>query len=664
MYLVTVFSPLIGFFSASLFGRFIGPKGSALMTTSCLCLSAFFSICLLFESGLRGGVTYVELGSWIKSESLLVNWGFMFDSLTVTMCVIVTFVSTLVHIYSTEYMSHDPHLPRFMSYLSLFTFFMLILVTGDNFIQMFLGWEGVGLCSYLLINFWFTRVQANKAAIKAMILNRIGDLFLMLGILLTYVNFKSLNYSVVAALVPYLTDCSTVFLSWKFNAIPLICTFIFLGAMGKSAQLGLHTWLPDAMEGPTPVSALIHAATMVTAGVFLIARCSFLYEYAPVVLNFITFVGASTAFFASSVGLLQNDLKRVIAYSTCSQLGYMVFACGSSDYAAGVFHLSNHAFFKALLFLSAGSVIHAVNDEQDVRRMGGLKFFVPFSYAAMLIGSLALAGFPFLSGFYSKDLVLELAYAKFTSVSHYSYWLGSLGAFLTAFYSVRLLCLTFLTKPNGFKYVICFASETFQSMSFALGVLLIPSMFVGYFSKDFFVGVGSDYFSQSIYVDKSSFHLFDAEFSEYFFKILPLMLSLLGGSSAFYFYMFKKKLLFKLKTSTLGRKCYTFLNKKWFFDKFYNELIGQFFFKWGYSSSYKQIDRGVFEMLGPQGMSHAILKTSQVTHKLQSLSIYHYTLIIFSTISSVFILKFLTKTFFIDFRLLVLIGLFSFLALQ
>lgn len=655
MYLVIVFLPFLGFLSASLFGRHIGPKGSASLTTSLLGFSTFFSLIAFIEAGLLGSPVYIELGSWVKSEVLLVNWGFMFDSLTVTMCVIVTFVSSLVHLYSIEYMAHDPHLPRFMSYLSLFTFFMLILVTADNFIQMFLGWEGVGLCSYLLINFWFTRVQANKAAIKAMILNRIGDFCLMLGILIVFVNYKSLDYSTVAALTPMFRFEYLNFLSFKFNVVKLICIFLFFGAMGKSAQLGLHTWLPDAMEGPTPVSALIHAATMVTAGVFLIARCSFLYEYAPEILNVITFIGASTAFFASSVGLLQNDLKRVIAYSTCSQLGYMVFSCGSSDYAAGVFHLSNHAFFKALLFLSAGSVIHAVNDEQDLRKMGGLKYFTPFTYTAMLIGSMALAGFPFLTGFYSKDLVLELAYGKFSYFSHYSYWLGSFGAFLTAFYSTRLLCLTFLTKPNGFKSVICYASETFFTMSLVLGILLIPSMFVGYLSKDTFVGVGSDFFSNSIYLNPKNFHVFDAEFSSYSFKILPLCLSILGSFSAFFFYCKKKNFLFVLKTSVLGRKFYTFLNKKWFFDKVYNELIGQSFFKWGYSVSYKQIDRGAFEMLGPQGLSLVILRVARQIHNMQSFSLYHYTLIVISALSVVFLSNYLLLVTSFDVRLSILL---------
>lgn len=658
MYLLIVFLPFLGFCSVSLFGRFMGFKGSSFLTTSLLGVSFFLSLFSFIEAGLLGSSVYIELSSWIKSEILLVNWGFMFDSLTVTMSLIITFVSFLVHLYSIEYMSHDPHLPRFMSYLSLFTFFMLILVTADNFIQMFLGWEGVGFCSYLLINFWFTRIQANKAAIKAMIINRIGDFCLMLGIFIIFVNYKSLDYSSVAALTPFLKKESINFLSFKFNMISLSCTFLFLGAMGKSAQLGLHTWLPDAMEGPTPVSALIHAATMVTAGVFLIARCSFLYEYAFNVLNLVTFIGASTAFFASTVGLLQNDLKRVIAYSTCSQLGYMIFACGSSDYTVGIFHLSNHAFFKALLFLSAGSIIHSVNDEQDVRKMGGLKKLLPFTYVSMLVGSLALTGFPFLSGFYSKDLVLELSYGKFTSFSHYSYWLGSMGAFLTAFYSTRLLCLTFLSKPNGFKPVICFASETFLTMSYALAFLLIPSLFVGFYSKDIFVGVGSDFFSNSIYFNPKTFHVFDAEFSDYFFKILPLLFSFLGAILAFHFYCFQKKVLFLIKTSFFGKKIYTFLNKKWFFDKVYNEFISQFFFKWGYSVSYKQIDKGILEMLGPQGLSNVVLKVSYQIHKLQSQSVYHYTLIIIATITLVFAINYSLLYVNFDFRLTVLLGIF------
>ena len=628
MYIPLVFLSFIGFCIAGLFGRHIGPKGSAIVTTGCLVTSCLLSLFAFYEVGLMGSVVYIRLAPWVSSEVLLINWGFMFDSLTVVMCVVVTFISSLVHLYSVEYMSHDPHLPRFMSYLSLFTFFMLILVTADNYIQMFLGWEGIGLCSYLLINFWFTRVQANKAAIKAMVVNRIGDFCLIIGILVMFINFKSVDYATVGALAPFFKTETANFLNMDFNVISLICVFLFLGAVGKSAQLGLHTWLPDAMEGPTPVSALIHAATLVTAGVFLIARSSFLFELAPNVLEFVAVMGAMTAFFASSVGLLQNDLKKVIAYSTCSQLGYMVFSCGCSDYSAGVFHLANHAFFKALLFLGAGAVIHAVNDEQDMRKMGGLKNLVPFTYSAMTIGSLALTGFPFLAGFYSKDLVLELAYGKFTPSSHFSYWLGTFGAFLTAFYSTRLACLTFLVKPNGYRSVIGYAQETFSYIFVVLCFLTVPSIFVGFIAKDMVVGVGSDFFGAAIYNNPKTLHVFDAEFVEFFYKILPVTLSISGAILSFILYNFQSSILFHVKTSFIGRKVYTFLNKKWFFDKMYNELFGQFFFKFGYSMSYKSIDRATFEIIGPTGLSSVAIKTAHQLHKAQTGSLYHYTLII------------------------------------
>nr|AZP79192.1 NADH dehydrogenase subunit 5 [Nitzschia palea] len=657
MYIPLIFLPLAGFCITGLFGRAIGPKGAAIVTTSCLVISLFLSFFAFYEVGLMGSPVYIQLATWVSSEVLLINWGFLFDSLTVIMCIVVTFVSSLVHLYSIEYMSHDPHLPRFMSYLSLFTFFMLILVTADNFIQMFLGWEGVGLCSYLLINFWFSRVQANKAAIKAMIMNRIGDFCLVIGILILFVNFKSVDYATVAVLAPFFKSQTINFLNMDFDILSLVCIFLFLGAVGKSAQLGLHTWLPDAMEGPTPVSALIHAATMVTAGVFLIVRTSFLYEHAPHILEFITIIGACTAFFASTVGLLQNDLKRVIAYSTCSQLGYMVFSCGLSDYAVGVFHLANHAFFKALLFLGAGAVIHAVNDEQDMRKMGGLKNLIPFTYSTMTIGSLALIGFPFLAGFYSKDMILELSYGKFTSFSHFSYFLGTFGAFLTAFYSTRLVCLTFLVKPNGYKPVIGFAKETFSNISLALCFLTIPSIFVGFYTKDMIVGVGSDFFGAAIYNSPQMLHVFDAEFIEFFYKILPVTLSLLGASLSFFLYNFQSHILFTVKTSVLGRKVYTFLNKKWFFDKIYNECFGQFFFKFGYSMSYKNIDRGTFEIIGPTGLSSVVLKTAHQLHKAQTGSLYHYTLVILTTIALILCLRHFWVVFtnILDYRNLVLI---------
>jgi NADH-ubiquinone oxidoreductase chain 5 len=501
---------------------------------------------------------------------------------------------------------------------------MLILVTSDNFVQMFVGWEGVGLCSFLLINFWFTRIQANKAAIKAMIVNRIGDFGLALGIFTIFVKFKALDYATVFSMVPFFCNDYIIFLNIKINVISLIGILLIIGAMGKSAQLGLHTWLPDAMEGPTPVSALIHAATMVTAGVFLLARCSSIYEYSPLVLNFITILGASTAFFAATVGLVQNDLKRVIAYSTCSQLGYMVFACGLSNYSVGVFHLMNHAFFKALLFLGAGSVIHAVSDEQDMRKMGGLKNLVPFTYSLMVIGSLALIGFPFLTGFYSKDVILEVAYGKYSTSGHYSYLLGSLGAFLTAFYSTRLLHLTFLSNPNGYKSVICSAYDSSYSILFSLCTLSIPSIFIGYLTKDMIIGMGTDFWGNSIFVLPEHMNLIDAEFIEHKFKILPVILSLSGATSSFILYSYFNNTLFSIKISYLGKKFYNFFSKKWFFDKVYNEYITQSLFKFSYFTSYKLIDRGIIEILGPMGLSSLITKQAKIFYKLQTGSIYHY----------------------------------------
>tara|TARA_B110001450_G_scaffold55784_1_gene52344 strand:- start:3331 stop:5340 length:2010 start_codon:yes stop_codon:yes gene_type:complete len=657
MYLVLVFLSFFGFSVTGLFGRHIGPKGAATLTTGCLILTFFLSLFAFYEVGLMGSPVYIRLAPWVSSESLLINWGFLFDSLTVIMCIVVTFVSSLVHLYAIEYMSHDPHLPRFMSYLSLFTFFMLILVTADNYIQMFLGWEGIGLASYLLINFWFTRVQANKAAIKAMVVNRIGDFCLIIAILTLYVNFKSVDYATVASLAPFFKTQTVNFLNMDFNILSLVCVFLFLGAVGKSAQLGLHTWLPDAMEGPTPVSALIHAATLVTAGVFLIARSSFLYELAPNGLELVATLGACTAFFASSVGLLQNDLKRVIAYSTCSQLGYMVFACGLSDYSVGIFHLANHAVFKALLFLGAGMVIHAVNDEQDMRKMGGLKNLIPFTYSVMTIASLALIGFPFLAGFYSKDVILELAYGKFTPLSHFSYYLGTFGAFLTAFYSTRLACLTFLVKPNGVRPVIGFAHETFSYMFAALFILAIPSIFVGFWTKDMLIGVGSDFFGAAIYNNPKTLHVFDGEFVEFFYKILPVALSIFGASLSFVLYNFQSSILFNIKISSLGRKVYTFLNKKWFFDKLYNELFSQFFFKMAYTVSYKAIDRGAFEIMGPAGLSAVISNVAHKLHKAQTGSLYHYTLSILAIVTSILTLRqvWLLFEYDLDYRAVILL---------
>lgn len=627
MYLNLIFLPLLGAFISGIFGRKVSSQGSALITILCLTLSFFISLFVFYEVALSGSPTYIKLFTWIDSELFNVDWGFLFDSLTVVMCCIVTFISMLVHIYSVEYMSHDPHLSRFMSYLSLFTFFMLILVTADNYIQMFVGWEGVGLCSYLLINFWFTRIQANKAAIKAMIINRIGDFGLSLGILIIFLKFKAVDYATIFSLTPFYVGNKFNFLFFEVDLLTTIGIFLFIGAVGKSAQLGLHIWLPDAMEGPTPVSALIHAATMVTAGIFLIARSSIIFEYAPNALHFITIIGACTAFFAATTGMFQNDLKRVIAYSTCSQLGYMTFACGLSNYSVGIFHLTNHAFFKALLFLSAGSVIHAVTDEQDIRKMGGLKNILPFTYSVMLIGSLALIGFPFLTGFYSKDVILEIAYGKYSDYGLFSYMLGSLGAFFTAFYSTRLLYLVFLSKPNSYKSIIFSASESSYIINFVLFTLTIPSIFVGFYLKDMFIGMGTNFWGNSIYVLPENFNRIDSEFINQIIKLLPTILSLTGLFLAFVFYTFFDKFLFTTKISSWGKKLYNFFNKKWFFDKVFNEYLTQFLLKFGYRMSYKIIDRGILEIFGPLGISTIISKQAKLFYKLQTGFIYHYTLI-------------------------------------
>jgi NADH-ubiquinone oxidoreductase chain 5 len=655
MYLLIIFLSITGSCLAGLFGRYLGCWGAAVVTTGCLFFSFLTSIFIFYEVALCGCPVYIKLATWISSEVLNIDWGFMFDSLTASMCVIVTFISFLVHLYSIEYMSHDPHLPRFMSYLSLFTFFMLILVTADNFVQMFVGWEGVGLASYLLINFWYTRIQANKAAIKAMVMNRVGDFCLLMGMLLIFIYFKSVDYATVAVLTPLFKEKTIIFLNFKLHLLTVIGIFLFFGAVGKSAQLGLHTWLPDAMEGPTPVSALIHAATMVTAGVFLIVRTSFIYEFVPNVLQLITVFGALTSFFAATTGLVQNDMKRVIAYSTCSQLGYMVFACGLSNYSVGFFHLSNHAFFKALLFLSAGSVIHAINDEQDMRKMGGLKNLAPFTYSMVVIGSLALIGFPFLTGFYSKDLILEVAYGKYSSLGYFSYALGTLGAFCTAFYSMRLSYLTFLSKPTGHKKIISYAHDSGLFICLALGALAFPSIFIGYLTKDMMVGVGSHFFGNAVFVNLNNFNVFDAEFISTFYKTLPVNLSLLGFFSALFLYSFRANILFKLKVSFIGKKIYNFLNRKWFFDKIYNEFLSQFFFKFGFSISYKFVDRGIFEVIGPTGLSNVALKIGSSIHKLQTGHLYHYNLLILIGITVLFSIRqfwvYLGCYYFIDYRL-------------
>ncbi len=549
-----------------------------------------------------------------------ISWEFLFDQLTVSMFIPVLYISSLIHIFSTDYMSEDPHNQRFFSYLSLFTFFMLLLVSGANYFVMFVGWEGIGIVSYLLINFWFTRLQANKAAILALTMNRVGDMGLSIGFFAIFALFGSVDYSIVFSLGSYMNE----------TAITIIGLLLLSGAMAKSSQIPLHSWLPGSMEGPTPVSALIHAATLVTAGLYLLVRSSPILEYSSTALLVITLVGASTAFFAVTCGLVQNDLKRIIAFSTISQLGYMVMAVGLSQYNVALMHVVNHAFFKALLFLGAGAVIHSFSDQQDVRKMGGLINFLPFTYTAMLVGSLSLLATPWLTGFYSKDLIIELAYAQYSFSGTYAFVLGSITAGLTAFYSFRLISLVFLTVPNGPKNSYLNSHEANLAVVIPLFVLALFSIFFGYFASDIFVGLGSDFFGNSIFIHPNNINIIEAEFSlPLFIKLLPAILSLFGALTAIYLYHFSPATNFlnSLTDSFLGREIYTFLNGKYLFDVVYNKyIIGQGL-QLGYTIS-KVLDRGVIELIGPYGLSNVLSNTAFNISKLDTGVITTYSLYI------------------------------------
>jgi len=508
---------------------------------------------------------------------------------------------------------------------------MVVLVTADNYVQLFIGWEGVGLCSYLLINFWYTRIQANKSAMKAMIVNRVGDIGLALGMLVAFKEFKALDFATIFAMVPSFSNSTIVFLGQELNTLTVIGILILIGAVGKSAQLGLHTWLPDAMEGPTPVSALIHAATMVTAGVFVLIRSSPLLEFAPTVLVCVTLIGGLTALFAASVGLVQNDIKKVIAYSTCSQLGYMVLACGLSNYATSLFHLVNHGFFKALLFLSAGSVIHGMADEQDMRKYGGLIGRLPLTYTMILIGSMSLMGFPFLTGFYSKDAILEFAYGSYTLDGTWGHWLGTLAAFFTAFYSARLLYLTFLSKPTARQYDYEHSHESPISIWMPLLILGLGSIFFGYITRDMIIGLGTSFFGNSIFVlPKNAGTAIDAEFISTFIKWVPVIFSISGGIIAIVLYTYYGSLVSPYKWSKLGAGVYTFLSNKWHIDQIYNAYIVKPILNAGHEITYKVLDRGIIEKLGPTGISNVIRSlTANLSSKVQSGEIYNYALTIF-----------------------------------
>ena len=622
MYHAIVFLPLIAFLIAGIFGRVLGDRPSQGITCGAVVISAVLSLVAFWQVALDGQPVKVEVASWIVSGTFDVSWSLRIDQLTAVMLVVVNGVSALVHVYSVGYMSHDPHKPRFMAYLSLFTFAMLMLVTADNFLQMFFGWEGVGLASYLLIGFWYHRPSANAAAIKAFLVNRVGDFGFGLGIMAIFMVFGSVDLDTVFAASPDQVGKTLKFLSWEFDVMTTICILLFIGAMGKSAQVPLHTWLPDAMEGPTPVSALIHAATMVTAGVFLVARCSPMFEYSPVALTVVTIVGASTAFFAATVGLVQNDIKRVIAYSTCSQLGYMFFALGVGAYPVAIFHLFTHAFFKALLFLGSGSVIHAMSNEQDMRRMGGLYKYIPQTYAMMWIGSLALAGLPVFAGFYSKDAILESAFAAHTGAGQYAFWLGLAAAVMTAFYSWRLLFMTFHGESRASQEVISHIHESPWSMLVPLYVLAAGSILSGILFNYYFVGEGSGAFWGNAIVMLPDNHIMEAfHHVPAWVKYAPILACVIGIALAWHFYIRRADIPGDL--AKVHQELYLFLLNKWYFDELF-DLILVNPAKWLGRQLWKQGDGRIIDGFGPDGIAAMVIRVARRASALQSGYLYHY----------------------------------------
>ena len=642
MYLLIIFLPLLCFLIILLFGKWVGPKYIIfislffLSNAFILILKAFYNY-YTFQQ-----IVYIDLFSWIHIENLVISWSFLFDSLTIIMLFIIISIAFLVQIFSIDYMNLDPHLNRFFSYLSLFTFFMILLVTSNNFFQLFIGWEGVGLCSYLLISFWFTRIQGNKAALKAILFNKIGDCSLLLALGLIYYSTASLDFDIFFS-SSNLLIMKSIYFSFNFFDIDifnLIGILLFIGVMGKSAQFGLHSWLPDAMEGPTPVSALIHAATMVTAGVFLLIRCSYFFEQIPVVLEIIMYIGGFTSIFAGTIGLFQYDLKKVIAYSTCSQLGYMILCCGLSYYNLSLFHLFNHAFFKALLFLSAGSIIHAVADEQDFRKLGGLHKLLPLTYFSFLIGTLSLLGFPFMSGFYSKDIIFEFCffqrynleigfellqmdlnyykYNSFFSLMYYFLFIIFLSKnfvliavffviLLTAAYSWRVLYYIFFGNVNGFKSIYLSINESLFHILFVLIILSFASIFIGYFFNDLFIGLGTDFFNNSIYISPfnnvNQIIIKSELFNTIFLKYCPLICMF----CFIFFGSFLSNKNFQNNFYIIGliKKVYSFFIYRWFFDKIVNHFVC-FFLKLNLYKVYKQLDKGLIEFFGPKGVRKLI----------------------------------------------------------
>ena len=633
---IILFLPLISAFISGFFGKIIGNKLSELITCLFVIISTILSIIIFYEVLFNGYTDNILIFKWISSGELNVNWSIYIDSISSVMLVVVTLISSIVHVYSIGYMEKDPHKPRFMSYLSLFTFAMLTLVTSDNFLQLFFGWEGVGLCSYFLIGFWYKKNTANNAAIKAFIVNRVGDFGFALGIFLIFYLCDTVNYSEVFDLISEIDNKNLIFLGISFNAVDLICILLFIGAMGKSAQFFLHTWLPDAMEGPTPVSALIHAATMVTAGVFLIVRCSHIYEYSELALSLITVVGMLTALFAATVALVQDDIKKIIAYSTCSQLGYMFFATGVGAYNVAMFHLFTHAFFKALLFLGAGSVIHSFQDEQNINKMGGVLKNLPYTYFLMLIGTLALTGFPLLSGYYSKDAIIEFAYLKNSALGYSAATIGIFTALLTSIYSWRLIFKTFHGNYKNNNISQSSMHESPLIMLLPLFVLALGSIFAGFFFKDIFISQST---STTFWMDSIKFlEPLSKEHPPFWFVYLTPFLVVISIPISFLLFVKYKNITNYIVE--INQPIYNFFKNKWYFDELYNFIfvrpsmsIGNFL--------WKKIDIEIIDRFGPDGISDLIKKLSSKAVKFQSGYIYQYAFIMllgFSIILTILII--------------------------
>ena len=621
-YHAIVFFPLIGAAIAGLFGRVIGDRQAEYVTTGLLILSALLSCISLINIGMDGGTQKIMVLNWISSGGLDIDWVFRIDALTAVMLVVITGVSSLVHVYSIGYMSHDPHRARFFAYLSLFTFMMLMLVTADNFLQLFFGWEGVGLASYLLIGFWFKKASANAAAIKAFVVNRVGDFGLILGMAAIYFSVGSLQFDTVFASAGALAQGEFDFLGMTVPMLTTICLLLFMGAMGKSAQFLLHTWLPDAMEGPTPVSALIHAATMVTAGVFLVARCSPLFELSQTALNVVIVVGGITAFFAATVGLVQNDIKRVIAYSTCSQLGYMFVALGIGAYQAAMFHLFTHAFFKALLFLGAGSVIHAMGDEQDMRKMGGLRQLIPATFIMMFIGTIALTGFPLTAGYYSKDAIIEGAFAAQAAPHMFGFVMLVMAAFFTSFYSWRLMFMTFFGTSRASKETLSHVHESPPVMLIPLVVLSLGALFAGAAFAGLFVGSGQTAFwAGSIFTAADNQILIELKQVPAWVVLSPLVMMISGFVLAWVMYIYRPS--WPSEIAAQHDLIYKFLLNKWYFDELYDVIFVRPA-KWLARLLWKGGDGYVIDGFGPDGIAANVLRVTRRMVGLQSGYVYHY----------------------------------------